>query len=91
MAMLSPKFDDLTIGHDFLFKKVMRNPRICKHLLEEVLQAPIAEISYPEIEKTIDVFYDSRGVRLDVIVADEKHTHYNLEMQVKNTTNPQTG
>ena len=56
MAMLSPKFDDLTIGHDFLFKKVMRNPRICKHLLEEVLQAPIAEISYPEIEKTIDVF-----------------------------------
>ena len=26
MAMLSPKFDDLTIGHDFLFKKVMRNP-----------------------------------------------------------------
>ena len=74
MAMLSPKFDDLTIGHDFLFKKVMRNPRICKHLLEEVLQAPIAEISYPEIEKTIDVFYDSRGVRLDVIVADEKHT-----------------
>ena len=53
MAMLSPKFDDLTIGHDFLFKKVMRNPRICKHLLEEVLQAPIAEISYPEIEKTI--------------------------------------
>ena len=91
MAMLSPKFDDLTIGHDFLFKKVMRNPRICKHLLEEVLQAPIAEISYPEIEKTIDVFYDIRGVRLDVIVADEKHTHYNLEMQVKNTTNPQTG
>ena len=91
MAMLSPKFDDLTIGHDFLFKKVMRNPRICKHLLEEVLQAPIAEISYPEIEKTIDVFYDSRGVRLDVIVADEKHTHYNLEMQVKNTTNPKTG
>ena len=91
MAMLSPKFDDLTIGHDFLFKKVMRNPRICKHLLEEVLQAPIAEISYPEIEKTIDVFYYSRGVRLDVIVADEKHTHYNLEMQVKNTTNPKTG
>ena len=56
MAMLLPKFDDLTIGHDFLFKKVMRNPRICKHLLEEVLQAPIAEISYPEIEKTIVVY-----------------------------------
>ena len=34
MAMLSPKFDYLTIGHDFLFKKVMRNPRICKHRLQ---------------------------------------------------------
>ena len=91
MPTFLPKFDDLTIRHDFLFKKVMRNKRICKHLLEELLHTKIADISYPEIEKTIDVFYDSRGVRLDVVIADDKHTHYNLEMQVKNTINPETG
>lgn len=68
MPMLTPNFDDLTISHDFLFKKVMRNKRICKHLIEEILQAKIADIYFPEIEKTLDVFSDSRGVRLDIIV-----------------------
>ena len=29
MAVLSPKFDDLTIGHDFLFKKVKVSPTFC--------------------------------------------------------------
>ncbi|WP_049897193.1 Rpn family recombination-promoting nuclease/putative transposase [Phascolarctobacterium succinatutens] len=31
-----------------------------------------------------------RGIRLDIIVADDKNTHYNLEMQVKNNKNPDT-
>lgn len=84
-------FSKLSIKHDFMFKKVMRSKRICKHLLEEVLQTKIADISYPETEKTIDPAYDSRGIRLDVTVDDDKHTHYNLEMQVKNIKNPDTG
>lgn len=84
-------FSKLSIKHDFMFKKVMRSKRICKHLLEEVLQTKIADISYPETEKTIEPAYDSRGIRLDVTVDDDKHTHYNLEMQVKNIKNPDTG
>ncbi len=90
MKTALPKFDDLTIQNDFLFKKVMRNKRICKHLLEEILQTKIADISYPEIEKTLDVYYDSRGIRLDVFADDDNHTRYNLEMQVKNVINPQS-
>ena len=90
MSTSFPKFDDLRIEHDFLFKKVMHNKRICKHLLEEILQAKIEEITYQEVEHTLDAFYDSRGVRLDVIIGDEKQTRYNLEMQVKNVSNPQT-
>ena len=84
-------FSKLSIKHDFKFKKVMRSKRICKHLLEEVLQTKIADISYPETEKTIEPAYDSRGIRLDVTVDDDKNTHYNLEMQVKNIKNPDTG
>lgn len=85
------KFQDLTIQNDFIFKKVMRRKRICKQLIEEILQTKIADISYPEAEKTIEPAYDSRGIRLDVTVDDENHTHYNLEMQVKNLKNPDTG
>lgn len=84
-------FAKLTIRSDFMFKKVMSIKRICKHLIEEVLQTPIADISYLETEKTIEPAYGSRGIRLDVTVADENHTHYNLEMQVKNLKNPDTG
>ena len=90
MQDLLTKFANLTIQSDFIFKKVMSRKRICKHLLEELLQIVIADINYIEAEKTIDPNYTSHGIRLDIIVADDKNTHYNLEMQVKNNKNPNT-
>ena len=90
MQDLATKFANLTIQSDFIFKKVMSRKRICKHLLEELLQVEIADINYIEAEKTIDPNYTSHGIRLDIIVADDKNTHYNLEMQVKNNKNLNT-
>ena len=90
MQDLPTKFENLTIQSDFIFKKVMSRKRICKHLLEELLQIEIADIKYLEAEKTLEPEYTSRGIRLDIIVADDKNTHYNLEMQVKNNKNPDT-
>ena len=90
MQDLATKFANLTIQSDFIFKKVMSRKRICKYLLEELLQIEIADINYIEAEKTIDPNYTSHGIRLDIIVADDKNTHYNLEMQVKNNKNPNT-
>ncbi|WP_307770229.1 Rpn family recombination-promoting nuclease/putative transposase [uncultured Phascolarctobacterium sp.] len=90
MQDLATKFANLTIQSDFIFKKVMSRKRICKHLLEELLQIEIADINYLEAEKTLEPDYTSRGIRLDIIVADDKNTHYNLEMQVKNNKNPDT-
>ena len=90
MQDLLTKFENLTIQSDFIFKKVMSRKRICKHLLEELLQIEIADIKYLEAEKTLEPEYTSRGIRLDIIVADDKNTHYNLEMQVKNNKNPDT-
>ncbi len=84
MPNSNTNFDNLTIANDFMFKHVMLKPHLCKHLLEEILQQPIAELTYVEMEKTIDPYYDSRGIRLDIIVADSNNTHYNLEMQVRN-------
>ena len=90
MQDLATKFANLTIQSDFIFKKVISRKRICKHLLEELLQIEIADINYLEAEKTLEPEYTSRGIRLDIIVADDKNTHYNLEMQVKNNKNPET-
>jgi ATP-binding cassette, subfamily B, bacterial len=90
MQDLATKFANMTIQSDFIFKKVISRKRIYKHLLEELLQIEIADINYIEAEKTLEPEYTSRGIRLDIIVADDKNTHYNLEMQVKNKKNPQT-
>lgn len=90
MQNLATKFENLTIQSDFIFKKVMSRKRICIHLLEELLQIKIADISYFEAEKSLEPDYASRGIRLDIIAADDKNTHYNLEMQVNNIKNPDT-
>ena len=48
------------------------------------MQQDIEDIVYIETEKTLQPYYDSRGIRLDVILADDNHTRYNLEMQARN-------
>ena len=78
-----PKYEDLTIQNDFMFKKVMQCKRICMKLISEIMQSSVQDITYLETEKTIDAYIDSRGVRLDVLLADENNTHYNIEMQVR--------
>ena len=90
MSNSSSTFDDLELSSDFMFKHVMRRADICKYFLELLLHIKIADIAYIETEQTIDPYYDSRGIRLDIKVVDEHNTHYNLEMQVNNPVNKLT-
>ena len=71
---------DLTIVDDFMFGAVMSNPKLCKPLLEMILEKRIQRIEYPELQKTIDKQYGSKGVRLDVYVEDDENTVYNIEI-----------
>ena len=83
--MEETKFEDLKISNDFMFKEVMKsNKGLCKRLVGSIMQQDIEDIVYIETEKTLQPYYDSRGIRLDVILADENHTRYNLEMQARN-------
>ena len=74
-------WEELTIQDNFLFQKVMRNKRLCQHLIEKILQIKIADITYPDTEKTIDIRLDSKSVRLDVYVKDDTGRVFNIEMQ----------
>lgn len=74
-------YEELTIQDNFIFQKVMRNKRICKQTIERLLDIDIKDISYPEEEKAIDVRLDSKSIRLDVYVNDDKGTVFNIEMQ----------
>lgn len=74
-------WEELTIQDNFLFQKVMQNKRICKHLIELILQIKIKEISFPETEKTMGTRYDRKSIRLDVYVEDETGRVFDIEMQ----------
>ena len=73
---------DLTITDGYLFGTVMLNKEICKGLLEAILEIKITDIQFVELEKTAQNGYETKSVRFDVILKDDKENVYNIEMQV---------
>ena len=78
---MTKTIDELTITDDFMFGALMRNPKLCKPLLELILNVKINHIDYPELQKTITERYGSKSIRLDVYVEDDAHTVYDVEIQ----------
>ena len=64
----------------YIFEKVLQNAEICQELLERLLKIKIEHIEYPEIEKTISPYYETKGVRLDVYVKDSDKV-FDIELQ----------
>ena len=85
--MKKRSIEDLTIADDFMFGAVMSDPKLCKPLLEYILNIKIKSIEYPELQKVIDKRYDSKGIRLDVYIEDDKNTVYNIEIQTTSSKN----
>ena len=75
-------WEDLTITDDYMFKLVMKHPRICQRLIEKILNIKIKHIKYLETEKTLDNSYTGKGIRLDVYVEGD-NVIYDIEMQVQ--------
>lgn len=72
---------ELNLEDDFLFAKVMSDKEICRKVLEKILDVPIKEVVIPTAQRTIDILFEGKGIRLDVYVNDDKGTVYNVEMQ----------
>lgn len=81
------RWENLRISNDFIFAKVMRNPELCKGMLERLLDISIDHIEYPEEQKVIDISKDSKSVRLDVYLKDGKGTIYDVEIQATSSRN----
>ena len=78
-------FDELTIRDNFLFQHVMRNERLCTHLIEKILNIKVRSLRYLDFEKTIDLRLDGKSIRLDVYVEDDEGRVYDIEMQCSNS------
>ena len=73
-------YEELTLTDDFVFCKVMQNEEVCKETIETLLHVRIKRIVYVEPQKTIDMNYNSKGIRLDVYVEDDKRV-FDVEIQ----------
>ena len=82
--MNQKKWEQLTFADDFMFGKIMVNPDICKEVLERILNIKIERVEYIERQKSLDVDYEAKSIRMDVYVKDGKGTVYNIEMQAAN-------
>ncbi len=81
-------YEKQTISNDFIFGKVMQDKRLCVELLELLTGNEIGENIIINAQKSIKVTNDSKGVRYDVYVEDDKRTVYDAEMQNKNDEIP---
>ncbi|MGI5173348.1 Rpn family recombination-promoting nuclease/putative transposase [Treponema sp. HNW] len=80
MSYVFKTVDELTFTDDFMFGTIMKNPEICKGVIERLLHIKVGKIEYPSLQKTIAPFYESKGIRLDVYAADDERT-FDIEMQ----------
>ena len=78
--------DELELTDDFMFAAVMQDPEVCRELLERLLKIKIEKVEYPELQKEIRPYYESKGVRLDVYVKDSDHI-YDIEIQTYHDKN----
>ena len=85
MERTRKKYEELTIIDDFMFGKVMRNPKYCKKLLEIILGVKIRNIVFIDDQQTVNPDYRARGIRIDVYAEDAADTAYTVEMQIRNT------
>ena len=81
MGNIKP-WEDLTIQDDYMFKLVMRSKRICKTMIEKILQIKLSDIRYIDEERTVKPKYESKGVRLDVYIESSDEI-FEIEMQVR--------
>ncbi|MDE5977499.1 MAG: Rpn family recombination-promoting nuclease/putative transposase [Turicibacter sp.] len=72
---------ELNLCDDFLFSKVFSDPKICRPVLEQILNIEIERVEQVIEQRSINLMLESKSVRLDVYVKDEKGTVYNVEMQ----------
>ncbi len=76
-------FEELTIQDDYMFCTLMKNPMICKGVLERILNFEITNIEIPDSQISIINDYGSKSIRLDIYVKNADGTEvYNVEMQV---------
>ena len=64
-------YDELFFTDDFLFSKIMRDPKIAKGVVQNLLGIKVKKIEFVTSQYSIDELYNGKGIRLDAYLEDE--------------------
>ncbi|MBQ9389498.1 MAG: Rpn family recombination-promoting nuclease/putative transposase [Synergistaceae bacterium] len=79
------RWENLTLGNDFMFGKVFQDTGLCLELVKLILpELNIERIERLEQQKSAKETFDTHGVRFDVYLHDDKGRIIVLEMQIAN-------
>ena len=73
-------YDELFFTDDFLFSKIMRDPKIAKGVVQNLLGIKVKKIEFVTSQYSIDELYNGKGIRLDAYLEDEDKI-IDIEMQ----------
>ncbi len=73
-------WEELTLADHFIFQKFMLNDELCKQVISEIIVKEVVKIERSQYEKSIQMRWDSKGIRLDVYVKGDDEV-YNIEIQ----------
>lgn len=87
MVALEKQYEELTLKDDFMFGKIMQDERNCIDMLERLTGNKIEGVKSVISQKAVRVTNDSKGVRYDIYVEDNKENIYDSEMQQEKEKN----
>ena len=87
MEALGKQYAELTLKDDFMFGKIMQDERNCIDMLERLTGNKIEGVKSVISQKAVRVTNDSKGVRYDIYVEDNKENIYDSEMQQEKEKN----
>ena len=74
-------YEKLDLTNDFMFGKVMQDERNCIDMLERLTGNQIDSVTTVVNQKMLQVTSDSKGIRYDIYVEDQRDRVYDTEMQ----------
>ena len=76
-------WDALTFTNNYVFQEVLKNKKLCKYLIEQILHIHVKDIEYLIAERNVNSpRISSKSIRLDVYVENQEGTVLDIEMQV---------
>lgn len=77
---MAKSYEELRFTDDFIFGKVMEDKKLCRDVLECLLQEPVGTLQDVQTEQKLQYTVDGKPIRLDLYTKDETAI-YDAEMQ----------